>query len=110
MSKDLIERIKKFAGLDKDKDRCPPNPNLTVREVIELADRIEQLEAELAEAKDNNVWRKYYYDAQEELAALKAQSEPVAWKHDCAALLQNDVELWIDRCPHCGKPHQGETR
>jgi hypothetical protein len=30
--------------------------------------------------------------------------EPVAWKHDCAALLQNDVELWIDRCPHCGKP------
>ncbi len=31
-------------------------------------------------------------------------SEPVAWKHDCAALLQNDVELRIDRCPHCGKP------
>ncbi len=30
--------------------------------------------------------------------------DPVAWKHDCAALLQNDVELWIDRCPHCGKP------
>lgn len=32
------------------------------------------------------------------------QQEPVAWKHDCAALLQNDVELWVDRCPHCGKP------
>lgn len=30
--------------------------------------------------------------------------EPVAWKHDCAALLTNDVELWIDTCPHCGKP------
>ncbi len=30
--------------------------------------------------------------------------KPVAWKHDCVALLQNDVELWIDRCPHCGKP------
>lgn len=30
--------------------------------------------------------------------------EPVAWKHDCAALLTNDVELWIDACPHCGKP------
>lgn len=29
---------------------------------------------------------------------------PVAWKHDCAALLMNDVELWIDACPHCGKP------
>ena len=33
-----------------------------------------------------------------------AQQEPVAWKHDCAALLTNNVELWIDRCPHCGKP------
>jgi hypothetical protein len=33
-----------------------------------------------------------------------AQGEPVAWKHDCAALLQNDVELWVERCPHCGKP------
>ena len=31
-------------------------------------------------------------------------TEPVAWKHDCAALLTNDVELWIDNCPHCGKP------
>lgn len=30
--------------------------------------------------------------------------EPVAWLHDCAALLTNDVELWIDTCPHCGKP------
>jgi hypothetical protein len=32
------------------------------------------------------------------------KQEPVTWKHDCAALLQNDIELWIDRCPHCGKP------
>lgn len=31
-------------------------------------------------------------------------AEPVAWLHDCAALLTNDVELWIDACPHCGKP------
>ena len=37
-------------------------------------------------------------------AEQPAQQEPVAWKHDCAALLTNDVELWIDRCPHCGKP------
>jgi hypothetical protein len=36
--------------------------------------------------------------------APAAQGEPVAWKHDCAALLQNDVELWVARCPHCGKP------
>ena len=33
-----------------------------------------------------------------------AQVEPVAWKHDCAALLMNDVELWVNNCPHCGKP------
>ena len=38
------------------------------------------------------------------LAEQPAQQEPVAWKHDCAALLTNNVELWIDRCPHCGKP------
>lgn len=34
----------------------------------------------------------------------QAGAEPVAWTHDCAALLTNDVELWIDACPHCGKP------
>ena len=37
--------------------------------------------------------------------ALAAPAQPVAWLHDCAALLTNDVELWIDACPHCGKPH-----
>ena len=41
--------------------------------------------------------------AEAELARLREQ-EPVAWKHDCAALCTNDVELWIDACPHCGKP------
>ena len=34
----------------------------------------------------------------------QVESEPVGWKHDCAALCANDIELWIDRCPHCGKP------
>lgn len=37
-------------------------------------------------------------------SAQQVEGEAVAWKHDCAALLTNDVELWIDRCPHCGKP------
>ena len=37
-------------------------------------------------------------------APQPVKREPVAWKHDCAALLTNDVELWIDACPHCGKP------
>ncbi len=35
---------------------------------------------------------------------VSEKKEYVAWKHDCSALLQNDIELWIDRCPHCGKP------
>lgn len=38
------------------------------------------------------------------LRAQIGQGETVAWKHDCAVLLANDVELWIDVCPHCGKP------
>jgi len=40
----------------------------------------------------------------DEILAAQPEQEQAAWKHDCAALLQNDVELWIDRCPHCGKP------
>ena len=39
-----------------------------------------------------------------EALAEQAKQEPVAWKHDCAALCANHVELWIDNCPHCGKP------
>ncbi len=26
------------------------------------------------------------------------------WKHSCVTLMTDGVELWIDRCPHCGKP------
>jgi hypothetical protein len=33
----------------------------------------------------------------------KVDVAPVAWEHGCNALLQN-IELWVDRCPHCGKP------
>ena len=37
--------------------------------------------------------------------ALKAWlGEPVAWTHSCPVLCLDGVELWIDRCPHCGKP------
>jgi len=49
----------------------------------------------IPQAASVNLWR-------EALAA--PEPEPVAWKHDCAALCTNDVELWIDACPHCGKP------
>ena len=36
--------------------------------------------------------------------APPAPSVPDGWKHDCAGIMQNDVELWLDSCPHCGKP------
>ena len=32
-----------------------------------------------------------------------AAQEPVAWNHGCNALCA-DIDLWIDHCPHCGKP------
>ncbi len=38
------------------------------------------------------------------LAEQPAEREPQSWKHDCAALLTNDIELWLSACPHCGKP------
>lgn len=36
--------------------------------------------------------------------ALAQQQQPVAWKHACNALCVDGLELWIDACPHCGKP------
>lgn len=30
--------------------------------------------------------------------------EPVGWTHNCDVLLANDIRLWINKCPHCGKP------
>ena len=44
------------------------------------------------------------YTAGKSAAPQPVKQEPVAWKHDCAALCANHVELWIDNCPHCGKP------
>ena len=48
----------------------------------------------------------HFRDATKMMATINKMEtvEPVAWKHDCAALCTNDVELWINRCPHCGKP------
>ena len=54
--------------------------------------------------------RPYILHCEQAITALRTAIQeaesvvPVAWLHDCAALLQNDVELWIDSCPHCGKP------
>lgn len=39
-------------------------------------------------------------------AALAQQGghQPVVWKHSCNVLCVDGLELWIDACPHCGKP------
>ena len=37
-------------------------------------------------------------------AKLREENEPVYWTHSCNVLCLDNVELWIDRCPHCGKP------
>lgn len=37
------------------------------------------------------------------------QGEPVAWKHDCDALCMG-IELWIARCPHCGRPRSAHQQ
>lgn len=60
-----------------------------------------------ASLEERTLWTELKH-VSDELAALKAaQGVPDGWKHDCAVLLANDVELWIGTCPHCGKsrPH-----
>ena len=38
-------------------------------------------------------------------SALKAWlGEQSGWTHSCPVLCLDGVELWIDRCPHCGRP------
>ena len=39
-----VIRLRKYQGLNKDKDRCPSNPCITVREAIEIANYIKSLE------------------------------------------------------------------
>ena len=57
-----------------------------------------------------NTARHAAFEAGRASLAANAGSEPVAWKHDCAALMTNDVELWIDSCIHCGKPRRLATQ
>lgn len=46
-----VERLRKYEGLDKNKQRCPPNPNITVREAIVIANYIKMLEDRLNETR-----------------------------------------------------------
>lgn len=73
--------------------------------------RITELESQLAQRFDAaDVATAAAQGFRDGVASVSAGSEPVAWKHDCAALLANDVELWIDACPHCGKPRMHATQ
>ena len=75
-----------------------------------MKDQINTIRDGIAAAIDSDTFidkpvRRALLDALTALAELERMAgEPVAWKHDCAALLTNDVELWVDNCPHCGKP------
>ena len=47
----------------------------------------------------------FYHAAQAEAFEKKAREQKhVYWTHSCNVLCLDNVELWIDRCPHCGKP------
>ena len=73
--------------------------------------RITELESQLAQRFDAaDMATAAAQGFRDGVAPVSAVSEPVAWKHDCAALLANDVELWIDACPHCGKPRMHATQ
>ena len=63
-----------------------------------------ELEAAIAEQKDPiSHYARGYTDAMHRVEQAKPQ-EPVAWTHVCNALCVNDLELWVNSCPHCGKP------
>ena len=73
--------------------------------------RITELESQLAQRFDAaDMATASAQGFRDGAASVSPVSEPVAWKHDCAALLANDVELWIDACPHCGKPRMHATQ
>jgi len=102
LSNELRLYVATVEQLRKERDDC-----LKDKLVEEpLRRQISELKSEVKRLKESN--KNLYLeqlDYRAELEQLrKAQGEPVAWKHDCAALLQNDVELWVARCPHCGKP------
>lgn len=61
----ILARLRKYAGLNKDKDRCPSNPCITVREAIEVADHVALLERQ-----------------RDELLAVIEKAYEVATEHD----------------------------
>lgn len=91
----------------------PSEPSEPPKPVADALDRMDALldpkAGLLTVGYDSATARASRWDMQIIRAALAAQpSEPMAWKHDCAGLCTNDVELWIDACPHCGKPRNAQ--
>ena len=72
----VFDRLKKYAGLNRDTDRCPSNPCITVREAIEVADKIERLNQRITqlEAMLSDV-AKTCAEAERRLASAEARYE-----------------------------------
>lgn len=74
----------------------------------------QQLAAALAACKQKDDALGYRIDHPKVIAALAIQPDDSAlkqwlgeqsgWTHSCPVLCLDGVELWIDRCPHCGRP------
>ena len=96
-------------------------PNVTAKEALSCIQHYPAITAITRSYKDGeipnprNPWAELE-QAQKRIAELEAQpiepaQEPYVkgWKHSCNALLTDGIELWVNRCPHCGKPAtQGE--
>ena len=109
---DYATSLRSGANVANLKGRAPSVSFLRAADLFErAASRITELESQLAQRFDAaDVATASAQGFRDGVASVSAGSEPVAWKHDCAALLANDVELWIDACPHCGKPRMHATQ
>ncbi len=93
MSKELIERL-----------REPQNVDIGYYWNLadEAADEIERLKAELAEAYHQcKVANQEHFDMEQELAALKTQSEPFGWMHSGSLRLMDEADARME-AKHCG--------
>lgn len=84
----MIERLKKYEGIDMDKQRHPGNPNFTVRDTIKLADEV----AELRQFLDAAIADARYFEKQRDVLLVAL--------YDCSFALNqfdpyDDIEcLW----------------
>lgn len=93
----VFDRLKKYAGLNKDPDRCPSNPCITVREAIEIADTIESLRQQLELMQKAPQWATYARVC-EQLAEAKAEIDSLKSKFE---LLKVDLRCDISCMLSC---------